>query len=242
MTVLSLGLVRGVGAQIVGTALGMALVVLVRVLIGLNPWEPEPIVVVGGMVGASVLIQHRTKVDKATWQQLQPKPYVATDKTRTLKGPPAPINANSGRVDGAWEAEDLKVLHTTAGSASAQRMSKFAKDKWSGDKQLFWSGGRPGDRLELNLNGARAGTFTLETALTRARDYATVQVRLDDQPLGKPIDLYNYPDVITTGVLNLGELQLAAGDHCLTLEITGANQAAMPGYRVGIDFVRLAPK
>jgi cytochrome c oxidase subunit 1 len=51
MTVLSLGLVRGIGAQIVGTVLGVALVVLIRVLMGLPAWEPEPVTVVGSMVG-----------------------------------------------------------------------------------------------------------------------------------------------------------------------------------------------
>ncbi len=51
MTVLSLGLVRGVVAQIIGTGLGMALVAIIRVLLGLDPWEPEPVTVVGCIVG-----------------------------------------------------------------------------------------------------------------------------------------------------------------------------------------------
>jgi cytochrome c oxidase subunit 1 len=51
MTVLSSGLVRGLVAQIVGTALGMGLVVLIRLAMGLKPWEAEPVVVVGSMVG-----------------------------------------------------------------------------------------------------------------------------------------------------------------------------------------------
>jgi cytochrome c oxidase subunit 1 len=51
MTVLSLGLVRGVAAQILGTLLGIALVVVVRVLLGLPAWRAEPAVVVGAMVG-----------------------------------------------------------------------------------------------------------------------------------------------------------------------------------------------
>ena len=51
MTVLSLGIVRGVGAQILGTALGMAVVVLGRLLMGLNPWEPEPPLVIGAILG-----------------------------------------------------------------------------------------------------------------------------------------------------------------------------------------------
>jgi cytochrome c oxidase subunit 1 len=52
MTVLSLGLVRGVVAQIVGTGLGMALVVLVRLLMGLPAWESEPATVCGALLGA----------------------------------------------------------------------------------------------------------------------------------------------------------------------------------------------
>jgi cytochrome c oxidase subunit 1 len=51
MTVLSLGLLRGLGAQILGTALGIALVVLVRLLMGLEVWAAEPAIVVGGIVG-----------------------------------------------------------------------------------------------------------------------------------------------------------------------------------------------
>ena len=51
MTVLSLGLVRGVVAQIVGTLLGVALVAAIRLLMGSDPLAPEPMVVVGGMVG-----------------------------------------------------------------------------------------------------------------------------------------------------------------------------------------------
>jgi cytochrome c oxidase subunit 1 len=51
MTMLSLGLLRGLGAQILGTALGIALVVLVRLLMGVEAWAAEPAVVVGGIAG-----------------------------------------------------------------------------------------------------------------------------------------------------------------------------------------------
>ncbi|MFC2037203.1 cbb3-type cytochrome c oxidase subunit I [Chloroflexota bacterium] len=75
MTVLSLGLVRGLGAQIVGTALGMALVVLVRVLMGLNAWEPEPIAVVGAMMGViAFLIGAGTMDDWFKWAKGEETP------------------------------------------------------------------------------------------------------------------------------------------------------------------------
>jgi hypothetical protein len=74
-----------------------------------------------------------------------------------------------------------------------------------------------------------------------ARDYAVIQPLLDGDRLGPPLDLYNFPDVITTGVLTLGKRRLEAGKHRLTLEITGANPSALPAYLVGVDYVRLAP-
>jgi cytochrome c oxidase subunit 1 len=51
MTVLSLGLVRGLLGQMVGTSLGMALVVAVRLALGLPAWKGEPALVVGAMLG-----------------------------------------------------------------------------------------------------------------------------------------------------------------------------------------------
>ncbi len=51
MTLLSLGLVRGVIGQILGTALGIALVVGIRVLMGLPAWKAEPAVVLGAIIG-----------------------------------------------------------------------------------------------------------------------------------------------------------------------------------------------
>jgi cytochrome c oxidase subunit 1 len=75
MTVLSLGLIRGAVAQIVGTALGMALVVVVRLLIGLNPWEAEPVVVVGSMVGiVTFLIGAGSFNDWFKWAQGEETP------------------------------------------------------------------------------------------------------------------------------------------------------------------------
>jgi cytochrome c oxidase subunit 1 len=50
-TILSLGLVRGLIANVIGVALGMGFTALVRVLLGLPAWEPEPLIVVGAIVG-----------------------------------------------------------------------------------------------------------------------------------------------------------------------------------------------
>jgi cytochrome c oxidase subunit 1 len=51
MSLLSLGLLRGLLAQVAGTALGIGLVTVVRALMGLDAWAAEPAAVAGAMLG-----------------------------------------------------------------------------------------------------------------------------------------------------------------------------------------------
>lgn len=51
-TILSLGLIRGFAGQIIGVALGMGLVMGMRLLRGLPAWKMEPVTVVGALIGA----------------------------------------------------------------------------------------------------------------------------------------------------------------------------------------------
>ena len=68
-----------------------------------------------------------------------------------------------------------------------------------------------------------------------------MQFAIDDKPLGKPLDLYNSPDVITSGVLKLGTIDLKKGSHQLSVKITGANPSAAQKFMFGLDYVRLTP-
>jgi cytochrome c oxidase subunit 1 len=52
MTLLRLGLVRGLVGQVVGTAAGMLVVVLIRLVVGLPAWKADPAWFLGGVVGA----------------------------------------------------------------------------------------------------------------------------------------------------------------------------------------------
>jgi hypothetical protein len=116
-------------------------------------------------------------------------------------------------------------------------MEFFRSDIWSGGKQLFWSGQNIGDTLELALPVPIDGEFEICARFTMARDFGVVQVYLDDKPLGGPIDLYSYPDVITTGVLHFGKSPLTQGNHRFGLKFVGMNPAAVQNGFVGIDFL-----
>jgi hypothetical protein len=144
-----------------------------------------------------------------------------------------------GAIKGALEGERMKVLSKTGGTTQEQNLSDHA-GPWSGETHLWWTGAKPGDKLELAVPVANAGKYKLTAQLTKARDYGIVQLSLDGQKLGQPIDLFN-PDVVPTGVLALGTQDLTAGEHKLTVEITGANERAVKAYMFGLDYVKLEP-
>lgn len=168
--------------------------------------------------------------------------YLGTPTQVSLRGPKAPIDRKTGRVKDAVEGESMKIVGKTGGDAVSQPMGAFSADRWSGNDQLWWTGAGPGARLELELPVATDGTFDLEIALTMARDYGIVQVLIDGESTGEPIDCFNDPEVVTTGVITFGPKKLSAGTHKLGLQILGANPKAVKGYMVGLDFVRIVKK
>jgi hypothetical protein len=48
----------------------------------------------------------------------------------------------------------MTVLKATAGKTSTQNMAGFKAGTWSGGEQLFWIGGKPGERLDLEISVA----------------------------------------------------------------------------------------
>lgn len=76
MTILSLGLIRGLLGQILGTALGMGLVTLIRAMMGLPAWDPEPAIVTGALTGGvSFLIGVGALTDWFKWTKGEQTPF-----------------------------------------------------------------------------------------------------------------------------------------------------------------------
>jgi hypothetical protein len=195
----------------------------------------------GGMKGAHVLLHKRERVSAARWKELEPKRFEAVSKP-PLRGKTAAIDEKTGRVAGALEGEELTVLKATAGKTSRQKMAPFKTGQWSGGEQLFWTGGKQGECLDLEIAAPKEGEYEIAAAFTMAGDYGIVQLKLDDKPLGEPLDLYNYPDVIASGEIALGTRKLAAGKHTLSLVLTGANPSAAQAFMVGLDYLRVTPR
>jgi len=172
----------------------------------------------------------------AYWYQAagQNDPYepVAIDQRKGYWGP-----IQVFRVKGALEGEELPILSKTGGNTTAQDMTGFG-EAWSNEAHLWWTDAKPGNTLELALPVAKAGNYRLKMQLTKAVDYGIVQLYLDGNKFGDPIDLYNN-GVVATGPLDMGTHDLTQGRHVLKVEIVGANEKAAKSYMFALDYVKL---
>jgi hypothetical protein len=65
-------------------------------------------------------------------------------------------------------AGGFQVLGRPPGKVETQDMTPFPLGKWQNDDQLWWTGARPGDKLNLVLPIKDEGTYRLNVVLTKA--------------------------------------------------------------------------
>ncbi len=135
------------------------------------------------------------------------------------------------------EGEDMAAVSIQ--NCSNLTVQNMAKDwptagNFSGGKQLF-SG------ITVQSNAEATLRFTMDTdyegmlsaVLCTAGDYATVQLLLDGELLGAPVDCYN-TRVYRSAITPLGNVSLTKGVHELTIRVVGKNEASR-GYLFGLD-------
>ncbi len=161
-------------------------------------------------------------------QQVAPKPQ------RTLRpGETDPANV--------IEAESLiQAAHPSDGTVSPQDMGDFS-DEWSGGTQLWWTGSHQGGTLELDIVSPRSGPCEVSVYLTTAADYPIMRAKVNDHR-------WQSADLFTEQVRQLPEplrwsmVQLQKDQPLkLTLEMTGANPAALKRWMLGIDRIEIVP-
>ncbi|MCS7310153.1 MAG: DUF2961 domain-containing protein [Armatimonadetes bacterium] len=144
------------------------------------------------------------------------------------------------REPGAIEGETMTVLRRTGGNLQTQGMTGFG-EAWSREMQLWWTGARPGDVLELGFTVERAGEYELIAAMTKAADYGQFRLSVNGQPVGEVIDLFNN-GVVHTGKIRLGRVVLQQGQNVLRVEVVGTNPASVGDrHMFGLDFIKLEP-
>lgn len=166
--------------------------------------------------------------------------YLQSSSARGSAQPDGP-RAEQRTAPGTLEAEALKIMGLTGGKTRKQGMGGFG-NQWSGGAQLWWTGGKPGDKLTLALPIQDAGKYTLYSALTMAHDYGVVSITLDGKPITSTFDGYNAGKVILTDEQDWGTHHLTTGDHALTFTLENPNPLAKSGNMLGLDYVRLGKK
>lgn len=187
--------------------------------------DGKPDVVSANKKGAFVFTQTRKEVSSEEFATAQP----------ALTKPIQKTSDNSLLIEG----EKIQVIKNT-GNVSVQNMSNWASHKWSNDAQLWWTGAKPGDQLDMKFDVKNARKYKLAVNLTKANDYGKVEIYLNGQKIGGELDLYDQ-NVVNSGQINLADLELKAGTQNISFKITGANPKAKKSYMVGIDCIKLIP-
>jgi hypothetical protein len=148
------------------------------------------------------------------------------------------------KIEGTLEGEHLIVLVQSGpfSVAPQNNMLDFTdqQNRWSGNSQLFGMATKVGDWADLGLPVWVDGNYRLVVYLTKAKDYGVVQFHLNGKPIGRPIDGYNEPLVTATGPIDLGPVELKAGQATLRVEVVGTNPKSVGNrYMWGLDGVLL---
>ena len=183
--------------------------------------------------------KYYTNEQRGTQYACVPCFYLAPGQEDSIA--PTPVDQRHGYyVVPPYRGGGFKIVGEPNGSVETQGMAGFGAGKWKNNNQLWWTGAKPGDKLDLALPVKKAGTYEVTVTLTKARDYAIVQFHLDGKKVGGPIDLYD-PNVIPSGPISLGTHEIGEGEHKITIEIVGANEKAVKAYMCGIDEIILKP-
>lgn len=137
-------------------------------------------------------------------------------------------------VTGALEGERLAVRSHTG--------TLFPQDVpgCSGNRHLWWRGGRVGDVLELAFEPPVPGRYKVFGRFVKANDYGVFRLAINGEDVADTVDLYN-PTVVASEERLLGAFLLRAGENRFTAQVVGRNEAAAEQYMFGLDYLRLEP-
>jgi hypothetical protein len=160
---------------------------------------------------------------------LNPKECRSWDWLFAPPGKPA-----RGPIEGRYEAETgsrIRVVEKPKGRTARQDMQGFGSD-WSGNAQLFWLCPEQGAEVTLAFEVTEAGSG-IRFGFTKAPDYGTFEVYLDDTRISENVDLYD-PKVIH--VDQDVSLKIKTGPHTLRFRSAGKNDRSIRHF-FGLDYI-----
>lgn len=180
---------------------------------------------------AGLAFQHRGLGLGETWYYR----VAAVDRLGNIGEPSAIGSVTTSSDQLLFEAEAGVPL--LAGSARAESQANCCDLTWSGDHQLLVYSDAVGDRASFIIDVPLSGHFDLAVDATKAGDFATWAVAVDDQTVGQSYNAYA-SSITLANSIPIGSMDLDSGPHTITFTVTGRD-AASKNYRMGIDTVRL---
>lgn len=137
-----------------------------------------------------------------------------------------------------YQGESLTVAGT-----SGETVQTVAHSGASGGSYHLFNGDAAADFITYTVNVASAGTYLVETGITKASNRGTYQLKIDGTNRGSAQDYYgsNGSSSPVYEVRALGTVTLAAGNRAFRFECTGKNASASQ-FKQGLDFIRLTPQ
>ena len=137
------------------------------------------------------------------------------------------------------KTDTFEVVGLPSGQVSFQGMGSFKLGKWREDRQIWWTGGKPGDQMELRVKLENSEAKSVALGLTCAVDYGIFEFFWDGKKIGGLNDLYVPKEsgvIHKTLEISLDGANVKSGEHVLTVRLVGKTRDSI-GTMFGLDFV-----
>ncbi|MBC8571402.1 DUF2961 domain-containing protein [Zongyangia hominis] len=137
-----------------------------------------------------------------------------------------------------YEGEEMEVTaHPDGITPFAQYIFWTDSSAWSQRSHLVTKFTEANQSITLSLDVPKDGAYDISAAMSKAADFGIFQYAIDGKDIGSTVDLYD-ANLVNTGLVKLGSMDLKAGKHQLTITCKDKNEAAV-GYLFGLDLVKL---
>ena len=140
-------------------------------------------------------------------------------------------------MEGAVEAEDLRVVELTFGRTTEQMIPGGVA---SNNSVLIWEEGKVGAHITFALEVPADGRYEVLGAFLYGASHGIVEIAFDGGTVLEQTDFYR-PEVTSTGPMSLGTFELTEGRALFKVTMMGTNEPGEPEYKFGLDYLKLVP-
>jgi len=137
-------------------------------------------------------------------------------------------------LEGAESELPAGTTERTPGQAVARREERSPQA--SGNAVLAFVNESVGNRFTVRFPVEASDAYDVVVRPTTGPDHGIVRMAIDGRSLGESVDL-SAAEPGRADELTLGRIELAAGDHTLTVTV----EKAGGGLRAGLDYIELVP-